>query len=246
MSDPFRSEVEPLREKLRRAEERIAELTEDKAKLERVSAGRDPSPRILAMTIAFSMMIVALVIGVACGIFSHGATTRSEETTRALSRDVETERMKAESCKDDLVSERASHARCTATLRGDDAPAHAQAAPSDAARCACPPGDPLCTCAPALFDRAAAADALAGVHRALEGCLVPARQLGIHATVTFAASGIPAVAMIDQLGDEAKLTPTEKGCITKELFHVKVPPFTSNRAISVGKTYTFTSPAAPR
>ncbi len=227
----YASYVDPFRDELRVAHERIAQLERENAELRGARPKAKTSSPLMVATIVF--VAIGLLIPIVAIFFvlrprAPAVVVASEGiATAPLPSDVPEPAVLAPSA----VPQRPSV----------DAPA----------LCNCAPGDPLCSCldgANAPFDRGAAATALGAV--SVVPCAGRDGALG-HVKVTFAPSGEVTSVKIDGPIESARLDSdpssthasahdagaSEARCIIAAFSAVHVPPF-SGGPITVGKTFS--------
>lgn len=150
MSSPFRSEVGQLQEQLRRAEERVAAVENERATLER---------QLLRGRSQYGWLIVVLAAAVVSGFVGYTlaaapAAKRQAEAAAREARDraeLGEKKAQVEACESSAKASAVDHEACEADrkamalklkLEGELARAKAR----QFNRCPCQPGDPLCSC----------------------------------------------------------------------------------------------------
>jgi hypothetical protein len=232
MSTPFRSELEQVREQLRRSEERVQALTDENAEMVRASNVRGRTrARIVVMSGGVGAV---LAVGYLMGSCKVGqATAVRDQKISEMARELKLEQLKQDTC---LAEERRT-SEDLAVCRKAHAPL-ALGVEESCTLCACQHGDPLCTCPPGrAFDRSAAAVTMSQLQVVLKPCFT--RPASFHVTVTFGPSGGVDAANVNPTSD---INPVEKACLVEALHHATVPAF-DGAAIRIGKTYWF--PDAP-
>ncbi len=150
MSSPFRSEVSQLQEQLRRAEERVAVVENERATLER---------QLLRGRTQYGWLIVVLAAVVVSGFVGYtlaaapAAKRQSEAAAREARDRAELGEKKAQvaACEASAKASSAEHEACTAArdalaLKQKLADEIDRARVRQSTRCRCQPGDPLCSC----------------------------------------------------------------------------------------------------
>ncbi len=234
---PFRSESEQVKEQLRRAEERVQELLDEKADLERqIAIGR--RPRSWAIAVGLTVLLAGTAGFVLAAI--DGARQRKTLEAELLAKLAIAHKGES-SCREML----GDYTACVDELRR----ARLQLLPSSTPPpgCDCVPGDPLCSCldgprrrgpidygpGAAPFDRGAAAAALGSVELGDCGRLEGPTGSG-HVTVTFGAEGGVNSAVID--GAPFAGTP-RGGCVAAKFRSARGLPFTG-APVRVGKSFS--------
>ncbi len=154
MSSPFRSEVSQLQEQLRRAEERVSAVENERATLER---------QLLRGRTHYGWLIVVLAAAVVSGFVGYTlaaapAAKRQAEADARAARDraeLEVKKVQVVACEASAKASAAEHEACAAALDTealkrklveDLARARARARGPLSEHCPCQPGDPLCSC----------------------------------------------------------------------------------------------------
>ncbi|MBX3227746.1 MAG: AgmX/PglI C-terminal domain-containing protein [Labilithrix sp.] len=223
MSDAFRSELQAAQERVRRAEEEVAELRAENAKLaERLS----PSQRPLFLAVGGSLL-VAITAAVTTLSAARGRD-RFEEELRAQ-REVAAA-LSAQTSALQAAAD-ANAAKCTAELL--ECRRQLPAAQRREEPCRCPPGDPLCSCAQGPDPHwrgleAAAVERVVAAHRAgvKRACWERGASERSSASVTVTANLAPngQVSSVSSSGDD----PALGKCIESQV-----------------KSWTFPAPGSP-
>jgi len=150
VSSPFRSEVGQLQEQLRRAEERVAAVENERATLER---------QLLRGRTQYGWLIVVLAAAVVSGFVGYtlAAAPAAKHQAEAAAREARD--------RSELAEKKAQVAACEASAKASAADHEACATARDAqalklkliedldrsrarqpVHCLCQPGDPLCSC----------------------------------------------------------------------------------------------------
>jgi hypothetical protein len=235
MSTPFRSELEHVREQLRRSEERVQALTDENAEMVNASnvRGRTKGRMVVILGGVTAALAVGYLVG-SCEV-ARVAAVRDQKIWE-MAHELKLEHTKQDTCLADERKTSEDLAVCRKALepRGLGGPSDVE---ESCTLCTCQRGDPLCTCAPGrAFDRAAAAVTMSQLQAVLKPCFT--RQASFHVTVTFGPSGGVDATNINPTTD---IKPVEKDCLADALRHATVPAF-DGAAIRIGKTYWFPDP----
>jgi hypothetical protein len=201
MSTPFRSEVETVREQLRRAEERVRELSAENAELVHV---RGPRRREKARIVATLGAIAGALIA---GYFAGSCQGHF------LIPELDREYLRQTAC--GLAQERASQASEKLAVASEKLAACQQelAKPSSSTLLDCQSGDPLCDRSfSRSFESTRASATVAGLQESLESCLKPRKPLALRVLV----------AVAPPKGRGVGITSEERKCAVDTLRHADI------------------------
>jgi hypothetical protein len=235
---PFRSELESLQEQLRRAEEKTRDAESKADVLERekkwlqkeIARGRRP------VTWTAGGIVALAVIGVgAIFVGSRVEVSKARAVSDAMEARCDAQERADRDLREQLSTDLETCRKDLATSKGETYNPTVVTLPP----CNCQPGDPLCACLDAPFNRGAAAAVLGRADHTLIECIKPSRTTSFHMTVTFAPTGRVSSAVVD--ADSTKpnpLTASEKECLGDRLKATASVPAFSGAPIRVGKSYS--------
>jgi hypothetical protein len=228
MGTPFRSDVEVVREQLRRAEESLQALSDENAELARAGnvRGRTRARTALVAAGIGAIFAVGCLVGGLVGAARAAATGALRE--RELAATIRSSKESLASAQADAFTASLEHDRryadCQrelAVCRSTDLGLIPACTPTN-----CTGGDPLCnrnlmrafdSFFFGTYDSIGTSDELHSIERALMRCLTPPRPLGLRVLV--------AVAPDEHVGSNAPLTADETKCAVRTLHDMHLETF---------------------